>query len=101
MRTRWKKTFIVYTLLSIILGSNVLNLHALSHEEEPTGSVDCELCIFLTQSELNHAVLQSPPSFKLKVHEHFSGDQLEGYSYLIPKELVVASVFCRPPPSLS
>ncbi len=99
MKTNWKKNFIVYFLLTVISVSNSFDLlHGLSHNDDPANSIDCELCIFHTQSELHHAVLESSISFELKTILKESKDNLEGYTYLIQKDLSRSSFYCRPPP---
>lgn len=89
-----------YLFLTLLFGSNSYGLHALSHTEENTNTVDCEFCSFLVQNDSNDIVFLTPHTDALLPHSYPNTIIRCEYSPLYIEDCTPLSFVTRPPPRL-
>lgn len=98
MKTPWQTSFVAILLATFLFGSNVLGLHALTHDNTIDHNIDCEYCTFLVQKELHDAFAFNTPSFQhYTVTENFALI-ISDYSVISIKEVSLSTFYTRPPP---
>jgi len=97
MKTHWQTSIIAIFLATFLLGSNVIGLHSLTHNDSDHNT-DCEYCTFLVQKEIHDAITFELTTFEFNNNTGYFTIVPNNYTLVSFKDVSLSTCFTRPPP---